>query len=53
MGTIKNIDDFLKDLKSRLELAMPKIRKEVKLYEEKMLKGKLTKNPSSSPQFNE
>lgn len=45
MGTFKNIDDFLKDLKNRLELAMPKIRKEIQLYEEKMLKGTLTKMP--------
>jgi hypothetical protein len=53
MGSSNNIEEYLKDLKRRLKLAMPKIREEIKIYEQKMAEGKLTKNPIPGPQFNE
>ncbi len=53
MGSFKNLEEYLNDLKKRLTLAMPRIREEIKLYEKKIKEGKLTQNPASGPQFNE
>ncbi len=53
MGSYKNIEEFLKDLKERIKLQMPKIREEIKVYEKKLKEGKLTSNPTPAPQFNE
>lgn len=53
MKSEKNIDTFLKNLRSKLLKEMPKVRKEIKLYEERLAAGKLTKTPSKSPLFNE
>jgi hypothetical protein len=36
MGSSMNIEEFLKDLKIRLESGMPKVHAEVKLYEERL-----------------
>ncbi len=32
MESFKNIEEYLKDLKNRLALAMPKIREEIKMH---------------------
>lgn len=53
MRSDQHIDDFLKNLKSRLLKEMPKVRKEIELYEKRLAKGKLTKTPTSTPLFNE
>lgn len=52
MGSYKNIEEFLKDLKIRLKLEMPKIRKEIKHYENKLASGNMNKTPNPGPQFN-
>ena len=53
MGSYNDIEEFLKDLKKRLKSQMPKIREEIRVYENKVKEGKLNPNPHSAPQFNE
>ena len=49
----KKIEKFISNLKQRLSYEMPKVRKEIELYEKHLAAGTLIKNPSPSPQFNE
>ena len=49
----ENIKDFLEDLANKLKNEMPKIRKEIKVYEQKLKRGGLTVRPIPSPQFND
>ncbi|REG90602.1 hypothetical protein [Algoriphagus antarcticus] len=51
MGTDDDITDFLKELDGKLKQEMPRIRREIKVYEEKSREGKLTMTPIPSPQF--
>jgi hypothetical protein len=53
MKSNKKIEAFLMNLKFRLLSEMPKIHKEIKLYEDRLSSRKLTKNPVPGPQFNE
>lgn len=53
MRSDNNIDVFLRNLKTRLSKEMPKVLKEIKLYEERLAAGKLKKTPTQSPLFNE
>ena len=53
MRSNKKIESFLSNLRSRLLEEMPKIQKEIKLYEERLATGKLIKDPIAGPQFNE
>jgi hypothetical protein len=53
MTSNKKIEIFLKNLKFRLLTEMPRIQKEIKLYEERLSAGKLNTNPIPGPQFNE
>jgi hypothetical protein len=52
MGTKQDIQIYLSELKKRLAKEMPKVRKEIRLYEEKRTNGQLTKTPVPGPQFN-
>ncbi|WP_158651238.1 hypothetical protein [Pseudotamlana carrageenivorans] len=52
MSTKQDILKYLEELKSRLSKELPRITKEIKVYEEKLAKGETTKNPKASPQFN-
>ena len=52
MGKFDSIEEFLNDLKLRLQKEMPRIRKEIQVYEDKLSKGRLTEKPVSGPQFN-
>jgi len=52
MGTKQDILIYLSELKKRLAMEMPKVRKEIRLYEEKLKNGQLTENPVPGPQFN-
>ena len=52
MSSVENIESFLKNLQRRLKKEMPKVRAEIKVYEQKLASGKLTKNPIPGPQFN-
>jgi len=53
MGSIKEIEEFLKNLQKRLKKEMPRIRKEIKVYEEKVAMGNLMKEPVPGQQFND
>ncbi len=53
MKSNKKIEAFLMNLKFRLLSEMPKIQKEIKLYEDRLSSGRLTKKPVPGPQFNE
>lgn len=49
----KKIVDFISFLNMRLSKEMPKVKKEIELYEKRLTAGTLTKNPTPSPQFDE
>lgn len=53
MKSNKKIDEFILNLKKRLSREMPKVKKEIELYEKRFAAGTLTKNSTPSPQFNE
>ena len=48
MGTKQEILIYLSELKKRLAQEMPRVRKEIRLYEEKRKNGQLTENPVSA-----
>lgn len=52
MSTKEEIRNYIDNLKVRLNAEMPRISKEISVYEEKLANGKLTKNPNPGPQFN-
>ena len=52
MSTKQDILRYLDELKNRFTNELPKISKEIKIYEEKLAKGQITKKPKASPQFN-
>jgi hypothetical protein len=45
MGLKQDILIYLSELKNSLEQEMPKVCKEIRLYEEKRTKGQLTEKP--------
>ncbi|RAI91972.1 hypothetical protein [Algoriphagus yeomjeoni] len=51
MGTHDDIKAFLKDLELKLKKEMPRIRREIKVYEDKLEEGTLNMSPTPSPQF--
>ena len=51
MGSKENIQEYLERLQKKLIAQLPKIRKEIKVYEDKLKKGELNQNPKPSPQF--
>lgn len=51
--TKESKNTYIKDIKKRLSNEMPRILKEISVYEDKLLKGELNSNPKISPQFNE
>ena len=53
MGRNKKIEIFILNLRQRLSKEMPKVRKEIELYEKHLAADTLIKNPVPSPQFNE
>ena len=53
MRSDKKIEQFLKSLKQRFEKEMPKVHREIQLYEKHLAAGRLTRTPSQSPLFNE
>tara|TARA_R110002012_G_scaffold64715_1_gene170004 strand:- start:15339 stop:15497 length:159 start_codon:yes stop_codon:yes gene_type:complete len=52
VGDHNTIEEFLKELQKKFKREMPRIKKEIKVYEEKLSSEKLTKKPTPSPQFN-
>ncbi len=53
MGNHNSIEEFLTELAKKFKKEMPRIKKEIKIYEEKLASGKMTKNPTVAPQFND
>jgi hypothetical protein len=51
MKSNKNIEEFISKLRKRLSKEMPKINKEIAIYEKHLAEGKLTESPKVSPQF--
>lgn len=51
MVTHDDIKAFLKELEQKLKNEMPRIQREVKIYEQKLEEGTLNLSPSTSPQF--
>jgi len=47
-----DIKTYINELKKRLINEMPRVREEIKVYEEKLANGQLTQTPSTAPQFN-
>ncbi|WP_191322007.1 hypothetical protein [Algoriphagus aquimarinus] len=53
MGTKKDkLTVQIEDLTHKMKSQMPRIKKEIWIYEQKVAMGTLTKNPKVSPQFN-
>jgi len=47
----KDIHRQVEHIKLKLKAEMPRIRKEIQIYEERVAKGQAIKNPTPSPQF--
>lgn len=53
MSTKKDkLTEQIEDLTKKMKSQMPRIKREIRIYEQKAAMGKLTKNPKLSPQFN-
>lgn len=53
MNLDNGIEEYLKKVRKRLLKEMPKVLKEIEVYENKLASGKLTEKPVPAPQFNE
>lgn len=49
--SIRN-DQFLEELTRKFKKEMPRIQKEISVYEDRLKKGKLNPSPKIAPQFN-
>lgn len=45
------LSEQISDLTKKMKSQMPRIKREIRKYEQKASMGKLTKNPKLSPQF--
>ncbi len=52
MGTKQDIKAYISELKKRFKNEMPKVREEIRVFEDKLVNGELTRNPTPAPQFN-
>lgn len=52
MSTKEDIHNYISNLRIKLDKELPRISEEIRVYEDKLAKGKLTKNPVPGPQFN-
>ena len=52
MNKVKTHKKFAETLKERFQNEMPRIRKEIDVYESHLKKGKLNTSPKIAPQFN-
>ena len=51
MSNEERVNDFIKRIEERMEKEMPRILGEIKVYEERLAKGELTKFPKVAPQY--
>lgn len=52
MTSEEKLKIYINELKRRLKNEMPRVRREIKVYEEKLANGRLTQSPTPAPQFN-
>ena len=52
MTSKEELKIYINELKKRLKNEMPRVRREIKVYEEKLANGRLTQSPTPAPQFN-
>lgn len=52
MTSKEEIKSYINELKKRLKNEMPKVREEIKVYEDKLSNGQLNNSPTPAPQFN-
>jgi hypothetical protein len=52
MSSKDDINNYITELKNKLKIELPRISEEIRVYEDKLASGKLTKNPTPGPQFN-
>jgi len=52
MSKVRTHKKFPETLMERFQKEMPRIRKEIKLYESHLKSGKLNTSPKIAPQFN-
>lgn len=52
MSTKEEIKNYISNFQERLKGELPKVNEEIRVYENKLAKGEVSKNPISSPQFN-
>jgi hypothetical protein len=52
MSKKEEIQAYLSDLKKRFRKELPKISKEIRIYEQKLREGKTIQNPTPGAQFN-
>lgn len=52
MDKVKSHNTFVQTLKVGFRKQMPRIQKEIEIYESHLKKGKLNRNPKIAPQFN-
>ncbi|WP_417603143.1 hypothetical protein [Owenweeksia hongkongensis] len=52
MSKDEKISNFIELIEARMAKEMPRIIREIKVYEDKLAKGELTKFPKVAPQFN-
>lgn len=53
MNSDSDIKEYLKEVQKRLLKEMPRVLKEIEVYENKLASGMLTEKPVPAPQFNE
>lgn len=52
MASKEEIRTYIIELEKRLRIEMPKVRDQIKVYEDKLANGQLTQSPTAAPQFN-
>lgn len=52
MSKKQSLEELVKEIEKRFEKEMPRVRKEIAVYEKRLAKGLLKKNPKMAPQFN-
>ena len=52
MTSKEELKIYINEHKKRLKNEMPRVRREIKVYEEKLANGRLTQSPNPAPQFN-
>ncbi len=52
MTSKEKVLERIKELQNKMKAEMPRIQKEIEVYEFKQRQGKINQNPKPAPQFN-